>query len=41
VTLPVTPEIKAVGDHVSKKEAEKLAALAAVLELHGQGLVRT
>jgi HrpA-like RNA helicase len=29
-----------VGDHTTRKEADKLAALAAVFELHGLGLVR-
>lgn len=30
----------AVGDHTTRREADKLAALAAVFELHGRGLVR-
>jgi len=39
VTVPNIPDIVAVGDHITRKGAEKLAALAAVLELHGRRLV--
>lgn len=40
VTVPTTPEIVAIGDHSIRKESEKAAALAAVFELQGRGLVR-
>lgn len=40
MVIPTTPEIVATGDHSIRKESEKLAALAAVYQLHGLDLVR-
>ena len=37
--IDASPEIVAIGDNPIRKEAEKLAALAAVYELHGRGMV--
>lgn len=37
--IDTAPEIVAIGDSPVRKEAEKLAALAAVYELHGRGMV--
>jgi hypothetical protein len=40
VTIDIEPCIIGVGDSPEKKQAEKLAALSAVYQLHGRGLVR-
>lgn len=40
MTVPLEEPVIGVGDDPSKKQAEKLAALSAVYQLHGLGLVR-
>lgn len=37
--VDAAPEVVAIGDKSVRKEAEKLAALAAIYELHGRGMV--
>ena len=37
--IDTPPEVVAIGHNPVRKEAEKLAALAAVYELHGRGMV--
>jgi hypothetical protein len=39
VTVNIEPSIVGVGDNPEKKQAEKLAALSAVYQLHELGLV--
>lgn len=40
MTVSINPVIIGIGDHTTKKESEKLAALAAVYQLQELGLVR-
>lgn len=40
VTVPLEPPVTGVGDSTDKKQAERLAALAAVYQLQGMGIVR-
>jgi small subunit ribosomal protein S24e len=40
VTLDTTPPVLGIGDHTAKRDAERLAALSALYQLHDTGLVR-
>ena len=39
VALDTTPPVLGVGDHRSKRDAERLAALSALYQLYDSGLV--
>jgi hypothetical protein len=39
VIIPIEPPVIGIGDHPEKKQAERLAALAGVYQLHDMGVV--
>jgi hypothetical protein len=39
VTLDTTPPVLGIGDHRARRDAERLAALSALYQLHDTGLV--
>jgi len=40
VNIPIEPPVIGIGDHPERKQAEKLAALSGVYQLHEMGIVR-
>lgn len=40
VNIPIEPPVIGIGDHPEKKQAERLAALSGVYQLHEMGIVR-